>query len=332
MPSNILRACGARCVPSTPPAAARGAPWALLLALGAALAGGPLAVAGADEEAPGPAQRVQPAAASVFLEDLTWTELRERVRAGQTVALVPIGGTEQSGPALALGKHNARVRVLAERIARELGDAIVAPVIAYVPEGSIEPPSSHMRFPGTISVPPAIFDGTVEAAARSLRAAGFRDIVLLGDHGGYQTQLGEVAARLDRKWSLERAAAAARVWAPTEYYAASSTGFARRLRAEGYRDDEIGTHAALADTALQLALAPQTVRQDVLARATDLDAAHGVYGGDPRRASAASGRAGAEEIVRATVAAIRALQAQGRDANAPSRPTHGMMREATRSP
>ena len=112
------------------------------------------------------------ASGSVFLEDLTWTELRDAIRAGKTTAIVPIGGTEQNGPAIALGKHNARVKVLSEKIASELGNAIVAPVIAYVPEGSIHPPSGHMRFPGTLTVSDDVFQKTLEYAARSLKSAG----------------------------------------------------------------------------------------------------------------------------------------------------------------
>ena len=48
-------------------------------------------------------------AATVQLEELTWTELRERVAAGATTVLLPIGGTEQNGPHMTLGKHNMRV-------------------------------------------------------------------------------------------------------------------------------------------------------------------------------------------------------------------------------
>jgi creatinine amidohydrolase/Fe(II)-dependent formamide hydrolase-like protein len=169
-----------------------------------------------------------------------------------------------------------------------------------------------MRFPGTLSVPVPVFDATLEAAARSLRAHGFRDIVLLGDHGGYQAELGRVAARLNREW----AAGAARTWAPPEYYEAASQGFAQLLRAHGFRDDEIGTHAALSDTALQLALAPAMVREDVLASDTRFDAQAGVYGGDPRHASAQLGQLGADQIVLRSVAAIRQLVAHGRDAAA----------------
>ena len=69
---------------------------------------------------------------SVYLEDLTWTELRDALKAGVTTVIIPVGGTEQSGPHLALGKHNARVKVLAGKTASELGDTLVAPVLAYV--------------------------------------------------------------------------------------------------------------------------------------------------------------------------------------------------------
>ena len=109
--------------------------------------------------------------ASVWLEELTWTELRERIAAGATTVLVPIGGTEQNGPHMVLGKHNVRVRVLAARIAEQLGNALVAPVLAYVPEGDIDPPTQHMRYAGTIIVPAPAFEAVLEGAARSLRRA-----------------------------------------------------------------------------------------------------------------------------------------------------------------
>jgi len=245
--------------------------------------------------------RAAASVSSVFLEDFTWTELRDAVSQGMTTAIVPVGGTEQSGPALTLGKHNVRVRLLSERIARELGNAVVAPVLAYVPEGSITPPSSHMRFAGTLSIPTSVFDATLEAIAASLRAHGLRHIVLLGDHGGYQRELGKVAERLNRQW----AGGPARVFAPPEYFQASTEGFAALLRERGFRDDEIGTHAALADTSLQLALAPATVRKDVLQSSTRLDQSVGIYGGFPQHASAELGQLGVDEIVRRTVAAIR---------------------------
>ena len=239
---------------------------------------------------------------SVYLEELTWTELRAAIDGGKTTVIIPIGGTEQSGPAIVLGKHNERVRVLAGRIAQALGNAIVAPVIAYAPEGGIDPPSSHMRFAGTISIPDDVFQRTVEYAARSLRVHGFRDIVLLGDHGGYQRDFKPVADRLNRAWGASHT----RVHVVSEYYRASEDGFAALLRERGFRDDEIGTHAALADTSLMLAIDPGAVRTELLKPGVALGPAQGVYGGDPRRASAALGQLGVDEIVSKTVTAIRA--------------------------
>jgi creatinine amidohydrolase len=242
---------------------------------------------------------------SVFLEDLTWTELKDQIHAGKTLIIVPIGGTEQNGPAMALGKHNVRVKVLAEKIAKALGNALVAPVVAYVPEGGVNPPTAHMRFPGTITIPDDTFEKTLEYAARSFKLHGFRDIVLLGDHGGYQKNMAAVAQRLNREWT----AAPARAHAIEEYYRAVEITYAQALKARGYRDNEIGTHAGLADTSLTLAVDPRLVRASRLSSDADMDSAHGVYG-DPRRASAELGELGVNTIVTQTVAAIKKATAR----------------------
>jgi creatinine amidohydrolase/Fe(II)-dependent formamide hydrolase-like protein len=242
---------------------------------------------------------------TVFLEDLTWTELRDEIRAGKTTIIVPIGGTEQNGPHMALGKHNARVKALAERIARQLGNALVAPVVAYAPEGGVEPPTAHMRFPGTITVPDKTFEQVLESAARSFKLHGFRDIVFIGDHGGYQKVVQATAATLNREW----AATPVRAHAIVEYYRVTTTAYPDALRKRGFTADEIGTHAGVADTSLTLALAPGMVRSDRLGSAPKPAAADGVYG-DPRRASAEVGQLGVDEIVTSTVAAIRQATAR----------------------
>jgi creatinine amidohydrolase len=231
---------------------------------------------------------------TVFLEELAWTELRDLVGSGKTTILVPIGGTEQNGPHMALGKHNRRVQVLSERIARALGNALVAPVIAYVPEGQVSPPTEHMRFPGTITVSEDTFEKVLEYAARSFKLAGFRDIVFLGDHGGYQRGEKTVADRLDREW----AATSVRVHAIEEYYRAGQAEFARLLKSRGFREEEVGTHAGLADTSLMLATDPRLVRAD------RLRSGEGVHG-DPRQSSAELGRLGVDLIVTRTVDSVR---------------------------
>ena len=245
--------------------------------------------------APGWAQTPQ----TIGLEDLTWTELRAFVRAGKTSVLMPIGGTEQNGPHMALGKHNVRVKAIAERIARDLGNALVAPVLAYVPEGAMEPPTGHMRFPGTITVREETFRQTLDSAARSFRLHGFRDIVFLGDHGSTQAGERDVAARLNREW----AASPARVHAVEAYYRAATAGFEALLKARGYRAEEIGQHAGLSDTSLTLALEPRLVR--ATPREAPASGEPSGVEGDPRRASADLGRLGVDLIVTQSVTAIR---------------------------
>ena len=246
--------------------------------------------------------------ASPHIEDLTWTELRDRLQAGATTVLVPIGGTEQNGPHMALGKHNVRVRVLAARIAQRLGNAVVAPVLAYVPEASITPPAAHMRFTGTISIPEPAFEAVLEATARSFCQHGFRDVVFLGDHGGYQKNEERVATRLNREWAVQPAC---RVHALVDYYRVTQTAYIDALKARGFSVQEIGTHAGLADTSLMLAIDASLVRQDLLKRKAG--APDGVYG-DPRRASAEAGQAGVDLIVETSAAKIQAL-ARSHDKN-----------------
>jgi len=243
--------------------------------------------------APGPS-------ASVYVDDLTSPELHARIAAGATTVLVPIGGTEQSGPHIALGKHNVRARLLAGRIAQRLGNTVVAPVIAYVPEGAITPPGGHMRFAGTVSIPDAAFEAVLEATARSFCQHGMRDVFFLGDHGGYQKNEEKAAARVNR-------GPGCRVHALSEYYAATQTSYVAELKRRGFSDAEIGLHAGLADTALTLALDPSLVRADLLAAGAGKGAG---VNGDPRRATAALGQLGVDRIVEASSSAIRAaLQA-----------------------
>lgn len=241
-------------------------------------------------------------AAPVEIDALTWTELRARVAAGATTALVPIGGTEQSGPHMALGKHNVRARVLSGEIAQRLGNALVAPVLAYVPEGSITPPTQHMRFPGTISVPVAAFEAVLEGTAKSLKAAGFREVIFLGDHGGYQESERKVAQRLNKEWASDPCC---RATALSQYYEATQKQYVQALEARGHKMPEIGSHAGLADTSLMLAVDPKLVRPEQMAKAPSRE--EGTYG-DPRASSAELGQLGVREIVDISVAAIQALQ------------------------
>lgn len=68
---------------------------------------------------------------TVFLEELTWSEVRSAIDSGTTTVIVPTAGTEQNGPHVVLGKHKYRMNAGSERIARELGNALVAPIMTY---------------------------------------------------------------------------------------------------------------------------------------------------------------------------------------------------------
>jgi creatinine amidohydrolase/Fe(II)-dependent formamide hydrolase-like protein len=238
-------------------------------------------------------------AGSLQLDDLTWPEVRDALRAGSTTILVPIGGTEQNGPHMALGKHNVRVARLAERIAAQLGDTLVAPVLAYVPE-----PAGHMRFPGTISVPADAFTGVLAGTARSLRQHGFRNIVLLGDSGDYQPLLRQLSERLNREW----AGSGVRVHHAAAYYEAATSDYPQLLRGLGIPQAQIGVHAGLADTSLMLAVDASRVRAQRLAEASPQTG----VSGDPARASAQLGAQGTDLIVEKAVADIRHAVAERR--------------------
>ena len=243
---------------------------------------------------------------SVMLEELTSTELRSKIDHGATTVLVPIGGVEQSGPYIALGKHNVRAGILAKMIAQKLGNTIVAPVVSYVPEGSISPPAGHMKFAGTISIPAAAFDAILEGTAASLRQHGFRDIIFIGDHGGYQKNEVHVAEKLNRAWAKEPGA---RAYALLDYYDITQTAFVADLQKRGFSNEEIGLHAGLADAALMLATDPSLVRSDAMARGPKPGVKDGVRG-DAMRATAELGQLGVQHVVDTSVSAINALLRQ----------------------
>jgi creatinine amidohydrolase/Fe(II)-dependent formamide hydrolase-like protein len=207
---------------------------------------------------------------------------------------------------MALGKHNLRVKALAGQIAQRLGNAIVAPVLAYVPEGAIVPPAAHMRFSGTISISDATFESILESTARSFRQHGFHDVVFLGDHGGYQKSEARAADRINKEWAGD---SRYRALALSAYYEASQAPYNQTLRAKGFTEAEIGTHAGLADTALMLAIDKSMVRTELLAEGGKAGTPGGVYG-DPRKATAELGQAGVHSIVDRSVQAIEAAVKQ----------------------
>jgi len=142
---------------------------------------------------------------SVWIEELTWMEVRDAMAAGKTTAIITTGGIEQNGPYLATGKHNYVLQGACEGIARELGNALCAPIVKFVPEGGIEEPTGHMLYPGTISLTQETFEALLTDIASSLKAHGFEHIILLGDSGGNQRGMANVAEALNQRWTDARA-------------------------------------------------------------------------------------------------------------------------------
>ena len=240
------------------------------------------------------------AQSSVFIEELTTHEVSAALKAGKKIVLIPIGGTEQNGPHMAIGKHNVRAKVLAGKIAEALGNALVAPVLGYTPEGNIDPPTEHMGFAGTISISEETFKNILLGTARSFKKHGFTDVVLLGDSGNYQKALAAVAAQFNR----EPARSNVRVHYIVDYYRSTQSTYLDALRAKGLSGDEIGTHAGSADTSLLMAIDPGMVRPERFAEAARGGWALGTLG-DPRASSAANGQLGVDAIVKITVDAIK---------------------------
>ena len=151
---------------------------------------------------------------TVWMEEMTWMDVRDAVKAGKTTVIISTGGIEPNGPWLALGKHNYVLRANCDAIARKLGNALCAPIVPFVPEGSIEPKSSHMLTVGTISLSEETFQALLIDIARSYKMHGFENIVFIGDSGGNQTGMKAVAEKLNAQWNAKPAV----VHIP-EYYA-----------------------------------------------------------------------------------------------------------------
>ncbi|HLN23674.1 MAG TPA: creatininase family protein [Patescibacteria group bacterium] len=194
------------------------------------------------------------------LAELTWPELQQAIAAGKTTVLVPTGGVEQNGRHMILGKHDHIVAWTAQHIAAKLGNALVAPVLSFVPQGGIDPLSGNMRWPGTLNLSPAVFEAVLTDEITSLKLAGFRRICLIGDHGLSQEPQRRVAERLSKDWRDEGV-----VVAQIDDYYTAANGQERWLLAIGESEATLGHHAGIEDTAELMALHPSGLRRDWLA-------------------------------------------------------------------
>ncbi|HYU79180.1 MAG TPA: creatininase family protein, partial [Vicinamibacterales bacterium] len=228
---------------------------------------------------------------TVFIDELTWEETRDAIKAGKIAVIVPTGGTEKNGYHMVSGKHNFVVTYTANVMARRLKNALVAPTIQYVPEG--DPDTS---VPGEISLPSPAYDMLLDAAARSLRVHGFTDILFIGDSGGNQAGLTNVANKLNEEWKDKDV----KVFALTDYYNLGRDHYRAWLEAAfGYDGQTVGSHAGISDTSQMLFVHPAGVRKDQI-KPWGGPQDSGVSG-DPAKATADIGKMGIEFKVNAGI-------------------------------
>jgi creatinine amidohydrolase/Fe(II)-dependent formamide hydrolase-like protein len=234
----------------------------------------------------------------VFIDELTWEETRDALKAGKRTAIVPTGGTEKNGYHMVLGKHNYIVTFAANQMARKIGNTLVAPTIQYVPEGDPE-----RQNPGAISLPSPAYDLLLDAAARSLKVHGFNEILFIGDSGGNQAGMRSVAEKLNAEWKD----AGVRVYALTDYYEGGREHYRAWMDAAfGYDATIVGSHAGISDTSQMLHVRPSGIRKDQLKPWGG--AADSGVSGDPMKATAEIGKMGLAFKVNAAIAQYRLMK------------------------
>ena len=236
---------------------------------------------------------------TVWLEEMTWMDVRDAMKAGKTTIIIPTGGIEPNGPWLALGKHNYILRANCDAIARKLGNALCAPIIPLVPEGNIDPKSGHMTTVGTISLREETFRAMLTDVVHSFKMHGFENIVLIGDSGGNVRGMQAVADAWNAEWKGSPQVIHAREYYDYASVAKFLTGLGvipKDSRSDGLHDDPaITLNMLIAD--------PNSVRweQRVKAKRATID---GVSIADKQKALAAA-RKVVDFRATATVEAIR---------------------------
>ena len=197
---------------------------------------------------------------SVWMEQLTWMEVRDAIKAGKTTALVLTGGVESNGPHLATGKHNYVLTVMGEAIARKLGNALVAPIVTMEPGR----PDSDRVAPGSVFLSPETYEAVLTDMALSLKSMGFTNVVFLGDSGGNQTAMKNTAAKLNARFN----GTPARFHFIPEYYNypavrqfVQANGVTETMEFEASQGSD-GIHEEYGIDALMMLYDPKTVRLD----------------------------------------------------------------------
>jgi creatinine amidohydrolase/Fe(II)-dependent formamide hydrolase-like protein len=196
---------------------------------------------------------------TVFIEEMTWMEVRDAMKAGKNTVIIASGGVEQCGPYLVMGKHNYVCRATTEAIARKLGNALVAPIIPFVPQGDIDPPTIHMKYAGTVSLTEETYRTLVREICMCYRTHGFAHVILIGDSGGNLEGMKAVAAELSERWKGTKnwKGQESTIHYIAEYHDADVNGW---LQANGVPEGKEWIHDNFATTATIMTIDPTLVR------------------------------------------------------------------------
>jgi creatinine amidohydrolase len=193
------------------------------------------------------AQLGKPVKDVVELELLTHTEVIEKQKAGMTSVLIVNGGTEERGPHNILGGHTIMSRATAIDVAKELGNALVAPVLPI--DVGATGVSEGTTTPGGVTVSAEVFKAVKLAEIESMAFNGFKNIFVMGDHGGGQRMMKEAAEEMDKKWSAK----GVHVYYVPDFY----TKYQDDVQLYLYEHKlPIGGHGAVMETAKMLYLEP----------------------------------------------------------------------------
>ncbi|MBV8052067.1 MAG: creatininase family protein [Acidobacteriaceae bacterium] len=258
---------------------------------------------------------------SLLIEDMTWTEVRGAIASGKTTAIYYAGSIEQNGPGVALGKHVFIAHYLAPKIAAQLGNALVYPTMPFAPTGSwgltapgsIDPAkkTGHMRYPGSVNLSEETFAAVAHDVALSAISAGFKNVVLMCDHGGpAQSRLAEVAEEMNKDW----AGKGIHIYYIPDLYFKEKQVMKDYMRKHGLPEDQ---HAGTDDTSEVMYVdemvngrSSKWVRRDALINGHDGDRT-GVVG-DQTKATADLGKMFTDAKVSFAVQQIKQLIASGK--------------------
>src|SRR5437867_1455280 len=269
-----------------------------------AIAVSPLIIAAQRPANAPPTAQAGKAPDTVWIEELTWAEVRDAVKAGTTTAIIGTAGTEQKGPHMVDGEHRFVMEYSADKIARALGKTLVAPVVTYVPEGSWENPSGHMTKPGTITLPEDRFTELLVSAGRSLKAGGFKTILLIGESGGNRNGMRMAADKLNELWK----GSDARAWWIDDYYTKGHADQNKYVTEKvGIPADQIGGHANILDTSELLFVNAKHIRRNRLS-GNDYEN-NGVSGNNQSKSTPEIGKALLQIKIDNAVAQITGLMA-----------------------